>query len=122
MQGRTGIQAVVVVRTTEREYGVVVEQLERERQEASRRSHRLQEKLKELQKERDAALKKAAEYKTKLAEAKEAARKEVTSLQARLSKVRRLGAPLQDHPCTTKHISDCTANFMTDLFCALLHM
>lgn len=81
---------IVVVRTIEREYGVVVEQLERERQEASRRSQRLQEKLKELQKERDSALKKAAEYKTKLAEAKEGARKEVTGLQTSLSKVREL--------------------------------
>lgn len=78
---------VVPSRSTEREYRVVVEQLERERQEASRRSQRLQEKLKELQKERDTALRKAADYRTKQTEAKEAARKEITGLQARLSKV-----------------------------------
>lgn len=65
----------------------MVQQLEKERQEASRRSQRLQEKLKEVQKERDSALKKGADYKAKLAEAKEGARKEVTSLQTRLTKV-----------------------------------
>ena len=71
----------------EREYVVVVDQLEKERQEASRRSQSLQEKLKELQKERDSALKKAGEYKSKMAEGKEAARKEITNLQSKLSKV-----------------------------------
>lgn len=68
---------------------MVVEQLEQERQEASRRSQRLQEKLKELQKERDAALKKGSEYKAKFAEAKEGCRKDTANLQAKLAKVRR---------------------------------
>lgn len=75
-------------RTTEIEYGVVVEQLEQERQEASKRSQRLQEKVKELQKERDLALNKVSEYKSKLSEAKEGSKKELTGLQARLAKVR----------------------------------
>jgi uncharacterized coiled-coil DUF342 family protein len=70
------------------EYNVVVEQLEQERQEASRRSQRLQEKLKELQKERDTALKKGSEYKAKLIEAKESCRKDVLGLQSKLVKVR----------------------------------
>ena len=72
-----------------------MEQLEQERQEASRRSHRLQEKLKELQKERESALKKASEYKTKLAEVKESYGKEMTGLQARLAKVRTQAPSLQ---------------------------
>ena len=76
-----------VFRTTEREYTVVVEQLESERQEASKRSQKLQEKLSGLQNERDSALKKGSEYKAKLAEVKEGCRKEITNLQARLAKV-----------------------------------
>ncbi len=69
------------------EYGVVVEQLDQERQETSKRSQRLQEKLKDLQKERNSALKKVSEYKTKLAEGKDSFRKEIAALQARLTKV-----------------------------------
>lgn len=74
-------------RTIEREYTVVVEQLESERKEASKRSQKLQGKLGELQKERDSAFKKGSEYKAKLAEVKEGCRKEMTDLQARLAKV-----------------------------------
>lgn len=74
-------------KTTEVEYGVVVEQLEQERQEASRRSQRLQEKLKEVQRERDLALKKGSELKTRLSDVKEGCRKEVAALQSRLAKV-----------------------------------
>ena len=66
----------------------MVEQLEQERQEASKKLQRFQDRLKEMQKERDSAVKKGVEYKAKLAEAKESGRKEITGLQARLAKVR----------------------------------
>ena len=89
-------------RTTEVEYGVVLEQLEQERKEASKRSQRLQQKLKDVQKERDTALKKGSEYKSKLAEAKESSRKELAGLQAKLDKV--CSSISQSLPCLSADV------------------
>ncbi len=66
---------------------MAVDQLELERQEASKRLQRLQFKLKEMQGEMDLAYKKGSEYKAKLVEAKENGRKGIADLQASLAKV-----------------------------------
>ena len=65
----------------------VIEQLEQERSAESKRSRRLKEELKKSQSEREQALKKLVETKSRLAEVKEANRKDVTALQNKLAKV-----------------------------------
>lgn len=66
---------------------MVTEQLKQERQGTSERAQKLQHRLKEMQQERDTALKQMADSKLKLTEAKESSRKEVADLQEKLVEV-----------------------------------
>ncbi len=59
----------------------MVEQLEKERKEASERAKKLQQKLHDIQKDRDNTRSKLADYKKRLAEQKEISSKEISELQ-----------------------------------------
>ena len=65
----------------------VVQQLETDRSEASRRARRLQEELKATGREREEGAKKMAELSSQLAQAKKQRRKDITTLQEKLTKV-----------------------------------
>lgn len=69
------------------EYSAVVEQLERERKEASERAKKLHQKVKEMQEDRDATHRKMADYKSRLAALKESSSKETADLQAKVMNV-----------------------------------
>ena len=63
------------------------DQLEQEKQGTSNRAQKLQHRLKEIQQEKDTALKRMTDYQLKLTEAKETSRKEIANLQEKLIEV-----------------------------------
>ena len=84
----------------------MIQQLEQDRAVASKRARRMKEELKQVQAERDTAIKAAVELKNKLTLVKEASRKEIIALQQKVAKVGRV------HVCT------CVMNSLECLQCA----
>ena len=72
---------------TESELSAVIQQLEQDRALASKRARRMKEELKQAQADRDIAVKVVVELKNKLTLVKEASRKEIALLQAKVAKV-----------------------------------
>ena len=80
----------ILCSATVSELSAVIQQLEQDRALASKRARRMKEELKQAQADRDMAIKVVVELKNKLTMMKEASRKEITLLQAKVAKVIRV--------------------------------